>query len=311
MSIEFKCPNIAYDPNTQKRARCGKKLRAPLDKAGSTVTCPACQQPLTIPAAPKPSASPAKKRDVMDMDFVDGATNGENSASSVAHDRIARCPKCGRPLDSKGVCRKCSYARPSMKLSEKELDGIKVKPAGCQLWLINILSEGMPIAVLTSMIHFLFVVMTVGAAALIIFTTTGLMRVALLAALLAAAFFYVALVVKCYQFLRSPHARLAWFQRPFWNLILWSCRRSQWSSNKQRLVIDKCGVPVTDEELDKIENLKDAGVLDLEGSLVTDDAFRFFYRMDRLQCLVLRDTDVSHAAVFRLQQTKPKLWIWY
>ena len=77
------------------------------------------------------------------------------------------------------------------------------------------------------------------------------------------------------------------------------------------MIIDKRGVPVTDEELDKIEDLKDVGVLDLQGTLVTDDAFRFFYRMDRLQCLVLRDTDVSHEAVFRLQQTKPKLWIWY
>ena len=184
-----------------------------------------------------------------------------------------------------------------MKLSEKELDNIKVKPAGCQLWLINILSEGMPVAVITSLIHFLFVILTVGGAALIIFSTTGLVRVALFAALLAAAFFYIALVVKSYQFLRSPHARLAWFQRPIWNLILWSCRSREWASNVERNIIDKRGVPVTDDDLDKIENLKDVGVLDLEGTLVTDDAFRFFYRMDRLQCLVLRDTDVSHENV--------------
>lgn len=310
MSIEFKCSNITYDSNTKKRARCGKKLRAPIDKAGSTVTCPACQQPLTIPDAPKSDAKLLKKRDVMEMDFDDGS-GGITSAKSVAHDRIDRCRKCGRPLDSKGICHKCNYAKPSMKLSEKELDSIKVKPAGCQLWLIKILSEGMPIVVLTSLIHFLFVILTVGGAALIIFSTVGLVRVALFAVLLAAAFFYIALVVKCYQFLRSPHAQLAWFQRPFWNFILWSCRRRQWASNQERIVIDKRGIPVTDEELDKIEDLKDVGVLDLEGTLVTDDAFRFFYRMDRLQCLVLKDTDVSHSAVFRLQQTKPKLWIWY
>jgi len=198
-----------------------------------------------------------------------------------------------------------------MKLTQKDLDNIKVKPAGCQLWLIKILSEGMPVAVLTSLIHFLFAVLTVGGAALIVFSTAGLVRVALFAGLLAGAFFYVALVVKSYQFLRSPYAKLAWFQRPFWNFILWWCRRSQWASNVERTVIDKRGVPVTDEDLDKIEGLKDAGVLDLAGTLVTDDAFRFFYRMDRLQCLVLKDTDVSHESVFRLQQTKTKLWIWY
>lgn len=310
MSIEFKCNNITYDPSTNKRARCGKKLRAPLERGGATVTCPACQQPLTIPDAPKVPAASVKKRDVMEMEF-DAGNAAESPTNSVTHDRIDRCRKCGRPLDSKGVCRRCNYTKPSMKLAEKELDSIKVKPAGCQLWLIKILSEGMPIAVLTSLLHFLFVVLTVGGAALIIFSSGGLVRVALLAALLAAAFFYIALVVKCYQFLRSPHAKLAWFQRPFWNFVLWSCRRRDWASNIQRTVIDKRGVPVTDEELDKIENLKDAGVLDLEGTLVTDDAFRFFYRMDRLQCLVLRDTDVTHESVFRLQQTKPNLWIWY
>ncbi len=310
MSIEFKCSNITYDATTNKRARCGKKLRAPLERAGATVTCPACQQPLTIPAAPKSPVASVKKRDLMEMEFDDGSETA-SSTNPIPYDRTERCRKCGRPLDSKGICHRCNYAKPSMKLTEKELGNIKVKPAGFQLWLINILSEGMPIAVLTSMLHFLFVVLAVGGAALIIFSTSGLVRVALCAALLAMAFFYVALVVKCYQFLRSPHAKLAWFQRPFWNFILWSCRQRQWASNAQRSIVDKRGVPVTDEDLDKIEGLKDAAVLDLEGTLITDDAFRFFYRMDRLQCLVLRDTDVSHENVFRLQQTKPKLWIWY
>ena len=305
MSIVFQCPNVAYDPTTQKRSRCGKKLRAPDDKAGTTVTCPACQQPTTIPAADNAT----KKKDVMELEFED---NGQsNKANVVAHDRIARCRKCGRPLDSKGICHKCNYAQPNLKLAEKELDGIKVKPAGFQLWLIKTLSEGLPIVVLTSMIHFLFVVMSVGAAALIFFAAAGLIRVALFAALFAAVFLYVALVYKSYDLMRNPHARLAWFQRPFWNAILWIARRTDWSSNRERIVIDKRGVPLTDDEIDSIDDLKDVAVLDLEGTLITDDAFRFFYRMDRLQCLVLRGTDVSHASVFRLQQTKPKLWIWY
>jgi len=305
MSIEFKCPNIAYDAQTQKRSRCGKKLRAPLEKAGLTVTCPSCNQSLTIPLAPDSK----KKTNVMDLDFEDEDVSGQ--ANVVAHDRIARCRKCGRPLDSKGVCHKCNYAQPNLKLSEKELDGIKVKPAGFQLWLISILSEGMPVVVLTSMIHFLFAVMSLGAGALIFFASTGLTRVALFVALLAVIFFYVALVYKCYELTRNPHARIAWFQRPFWNFVLWIARFNKWSSNKDRLVIDKRGVPLTDEELDKIEDLKEVAVLDLQGTLITDDAFRYFYRMDRLQCLVLRDTEVSHASVFRLQQTKPRVWIWY
>ena len=169
----------------------------------------------------------------------------------------------------------------------------------------------MPVAVITSMIHFLFAIMSVGAAALIFFAATGLIRVALFAAFLAAVFFYVALVYKSYDLMRNPHARLAWFQRPFWNTILWIARQNNWSSNRDRTIIDKRGEPITDEEIDKIDNLKDVAVLDLSGTLITDEAFRFFYRMDRLQCLVLKDTDVTHSSVFRLQQTKPKLWIWY
>lgn len=307
MSIEFKCANITYDSKTKQRSRCGKKLRAPLDKAGAKVTCPACQQPLTIPEAPK---SVIKKPDLMEVDFDDGALPG-TTASSVTHDRVNRCRKCGRPLDSKGICHRCNYAKPSMKLSQSALEEIKIKPVGFQLWLINIISEGMPVAVLTSLIHFLFVLLTVASGALILFSSAGLVRVALFAVVAAASFFYIALVVKSYQFLRTPHAKLAWFQRPFWDFVLWTCRRRQWASNIQRSIIDKRGQQVTDDDLDKIENLKDAGVLDLEGTLVTDDAFRFFYRMDRLQCLVLRNTEVTHESVFRLQQTKPKLWIWY
>ena len=310
MRIKFTCSNTTYNASTNQRARCGKKLNAPSEKSGATVTCPACQQTLIIPDVRESSIRSLKKRDVMEIDF-EGAPAGETSGSSVTHDRVQRCRKCGRAFDGKGVCHTCNYANPNMRLSEEEVGRIKVKPVGCQLWLMKILSEGMPIAVLTSLLHFSFVVLTVGAATLVFVSTSGLVMIALLAILLAAAFFYIATVVKCYQFLRTPHAQLAWFQRPFWNLILWTCRQRQWASDNQRSIIDKRNVPLTDEDLNKIEDLKGAGVLDLEGTLITDGAFRFFYRMDRLQCLVLRNTNISHENVFRLQQSKPKLWIWY
>lgn len=316
MSIVFRCPNQCYDPATGVSQRCGKKIRVADGQAGVTAKCPACKQPLLIPR-PQSAADqrPVKKTDarpadVMELDFENDA-DSQQSASVVAHDRTARCRQCGRPIDRKGVCVKCGYVEPSLKLAAKDVAGIKVKPAGFQLWMINILSEGMPVVVLTSMIHFLFAVVSIGAAALIVISAQGLSRVAILGALLAGVFFYVALVYKSYDFLRNPHARLAWFQRPFWNLILWWARKQKWDAGANRIVIDKRDLTLTDEDLDKVENLKNVSVLDLEGTQITDDAFRFFYRMDQLQCLVLRNTDVSHANVFRLQQTKPKLWIWY
>lgn len=306
MPITFQCPNILYDQATQKRKRCGKKLRAPDDQSGITVKCPQCKHPLTIPS----NSPPVAKTDVMDLDF-DNDASAHHGRNEIAHDRILRCRKCGRPIDNRGVCVKCNYAHPNLKLAAKEIDDIKVKPAGFQLWMINILSEGMPVVVLTSMVHFLFAVLAVGAAALVWFSTVGLTKVAFMAALLAVVFFYVALVYKSYDLMRNPHARLAWFQRPFWDLVLYLARKRNWTNQANRVVIDKRGVPLTDDELDKLQGLTEASVLDLQGTQITDDAFRFFYRLDQLQSLVLKDTDVSHAAVFKLQQTKPKIWIWY
>jgi phage FluMu protein Com len=305
MPIAFQCPNIRFDHATQSRQRCGKKLQAPDSQAGVTVKCPRCRQPLKVPSNSKTAAT----QDVMELDFDDA--NSQRSANVVTPDRTDRCRKCGRPLDQKGVCSACHYIQPSLKNAETELDSIKVRPAGFQLWLIEIISEGLPVVVLTSMLHFLFAVMSVGMAALIVFATVGLQQVAYLALLLTVVFFYVALVYKAYDLMRNPYARLAWFQRPFWDLALWFSRKRDWANEKKRLVIDKRGVPLTDADLDKTEGLANASVLDLEATLITDDAFRFFYRMERLECLVLKNTDVTHANVVRLQQAKPNLWIWY
>ncbi len=306
MSIEFNCPNIVYDFSTETQSRCNKNLIAPVDKAGSTVTCPSCKRSLTIPTPSRPF----EKEDIMEIDFGNGHSVSPQSVT-VAHDRTARCRKCGRPLDRKKVCQRCNYVAPNLGFSDKQIDAIKIKPVGFQLWLINILSQGMPIAVLASTVHFLFVVLSVGWGALILFSTEGVSRFWLLALLLTAAYFYVTLATKSYGFLRSPHARLAWFQTLFWNVILWAARSNHWASNRDRLVLDKRGAALADEDLDKMKDLKEVGVLDLEGTLITDQAFRFFYRMDRLECLVLKNTEVSHCEVFRLQQTKPKLWIWH
>jgi len=182
-----------------------------------------------------------------------------------------------------------------------------------QLWLSNVVAEGVPPGVLIAVLHCLFAAFTVAALFVVSTSMSGLMFVATFAFVLAIAFFYIATTWKTWQFRRDPHTQLAWFQRPFWDSVLWYCRKNKWadSKNPNRVVIDGRQSSMTNQELDKVKNLKAASVLDLEGTMITDEAFRYFYRIDDLQCLVLKDTAVSHEAVFRLQQARPKLWIWY
>ena len=313
MSIEFNCPNLISDPKTDKQKRCSKKLRAPDDKAGLTVTCPSCRQPLVIPATNVDDLSDGPS----DTDTDSAADQSKSAAkkNSFPGDRIARCPKCGDPLNINRECPKCKDDLPpaskKTKTAEQTLDDIQLKPAGFQRWLINILSEGLPVALFTIMGNFLFGLVAIGTGFLLYFSYSGLMLFAMLGLWLAAIFFYVAWVYKSYDLLRNPNAKLAWFQRPFWNFVLWSARRSGWKSEKSRIVIDRRNTTLSDDDLDGLEDIKYAGVLDLEGTQITDDAFRFFYRMKKLECLVLRGTDVSHHHVVLLQQAKPKLWVWH
>ena len=229
-------------------------------------------------------------------------------------DQANRCRKCGKKTDKRGFCQSCNYSSaPRDKVAGKPIDDIKIKTSGMQLWISNVVSEGVPPGILVVVVHCLFVAFIVAALFVVFTGTGGLMFVAATAFIGAIAFFYGATVWKLWQFRRDPYTQLAWFQRPFWDGVLWYCRKNKWvdAKNPGRFVIDQRQSSLTDQELDKLKDLKNAAVLDLEGTMITDHAFRYFYRMDDLQCLVLKDTAVSHEAVFRLQQTRPKLWVWY
>ena len=345
MPIQFQCPNISTDPTGQPRP-CGKQLRAPDSKAGKTAKCPKCGSKIKIPAAkrsgtkspPTAAAWPndadqspdiSVSQDEFDDPVLDGAARpgaidqrqpikdqhpfNPRTENFVPVDQTPRCRKCGKKTDKRGYCSKCNYASVARDDSDRDLSDIKIRTAGFQLWMSNIISEGVPVVLVSSMMHFLAVVFVVFGLFVVFTAATGLMFYIGIAFFAAIGFFYTAWAYKCYSFRHDPQAQLAWFQRPFWDIVLWSCRKNGWKDgkSKDRVVIDQRQTPLTDQLLDKLPGLKNAQVVDLEGTLVTDEAFRYFYRMDRLQCLVLKETEVSHEAVFRLQQAKPKVWIWY
>jgi len=350
MHVQFLCPNVLPDPSGKNRP-CGRQLRAPRNKAGRIAKCPQCGSKVKIPSRSDPQfladspAPPVPNPTTADEDplnfrfeqndfddpILDGAARpgalelspspkndgpdiNARTANFLPLDNVSRCRKCGKQTDKRGYCNSCNYSSASReKANVKPLDDIKIKSTGMQLWLSNVVAEGVPPGILVVVLHVLFAAFTAAAIFVVSTGTSGLMFVAAIAFVLAIAFFYAATAWKTRQFRRDPYTQLAWFQRPFWDGILWYCRKNNWANPKKpkRVIIDQSQSSLTDQELDKVKNLKNASVLDLEGTMVTDEAFRYFYRIDDLQCLVLKDTAVSHEAVFRLQQTRPKLWIWY
>ena len=349
MHVHFRCLNQLTDSqgNTNE---CGRALRAPRDKAGRYAKCPQCGERVKIPAASQPAIALASglkdiprspqpsddqliqlRQDDFDDPVLDGASrsgalqvansNARSTDKKPSHsqnflplDQVRRCRKCGNRTDARGFCKNCKSASPTRDRSADEpIGNIKIKASGFQLWITQIVSEGVPPAVLAVLIHILTVAFLVCAVLVIGTVTSGLWFVFTLGFVSALAFLYGGVSWKCWHFKNAPYAELAWFQRPFWDGFLWWCRQSQWSNSKgkNRVIITNHESDLNDQKLDKLKDLKDAAVLDLEGTSITDEAFRFFYRMDKLQCLVLKGTAVSHEAVFRLHQARPKLWIWY
>ena len=225
-----------------------------------------------------------------------------------------RCPKCGSLLHENGNCSACRYVEPKYESSYLPLDQIKMQPAGFQRWFCAIFNEGVSIQLIGAVLHVLLGLLAciLLLAAILVGGVGGI--VGMFVIFLCAAI-YVGLIFKGYQLTRNPRAKLAWFQKPIWNLILWFARKLNWqgydSTFKGRPIIDQRNSPIVDEKIPHLEGLNQCHVLDLEGALITDKALRHFYGLSNLHCLVLRKTKVTHEGVVRLQQANPRLWIWY
>lgn len=282
-----------------------KKVKAVVAKAAPRKTAQKKAGP-----GKRQSGAPAK-HDIMDAQFSD-----EQLESKFAGDS-SRCKKCGSPAPY-GRCSKCRYVEPRFKKMHQRLDEIKVQNSGMMLWLTKSLSDGISVATLKVIGHVCVIVPSV----LVLFLTLLLFLngytawgiVFLTFAMMVLAF-YGGIVYKAYQFTSNPRARIAWFQKPFWNFVLLLARIGKWENYDQRLtdrrVIKIKDPEFTDQELPRVSEIRNVQVLDLENTQVSDKGIAILYRLEHLQCVVLKRTHVSQDAIFRLQQTFPKLWIWY
>ena len=130
-----------------------------------------------------------------------------------------------------------------------------------------------------------------------------------------AAVIYLAFAFKSYQFLIQPGAQLAWFQKPLWNFVLNLARSKNWrdydASLSNRVVVTADDPKTGDQDIFDLPDVRRAQVLDFENTLITDAGLRSLYQLKKLECLVLRNTNVTGEEVYRFQQAFPNVWIWF
>ncbi len=317
MEIQFRCNNIAeFDSAKGRYVHCTQMLSAESQHVGLKVRCPKCKQTTTVPN--------------LSMAVV-GATNGQPAVSAVAapteeapepesrleysrFDRKVRCPKCGSLLDDDKRCTACRYAMPVVMPRQIPLAKIDVKPAGFQLWIMSIMSDGINPRVLEAAAHSLFA-MTMVLGVLAAIGLGGANFPLALAFIGIVTGFYALIVIKTKQLARKPAVPVPFYLKPFWNLILILARSMDWqrydSMLDGRKIIDVRGENFGDRELLALPDLHVCEVLDAESTDVTDHGLAHMHGLKYLRCLVLRRTHVTPEGVFRLQQAIPKCWIWY
>jgi hypothetical protein len=107
-----------------------------------------------------------------------------------------------------------------------------------------------------------------------------------------------------------PAVPLAFWQKPFWNLLLVYLRRNHWHGRPAEDIIDCRNQSIDDQQVQILPNLSKALVLDLQGTKITDAGLHSLQGLKNLRYFVVRDTQVSDEGVFRLQLELPRTWIW-
>lgn len=323
MLIEFRCGNYSrFDKETGQYVVCGQRMSASSQDAGLTVSCPRCKKECEVPIpgrqqSKKPSAEASAETIQLEQEALvtQASQSTQPRTAAPPKAKTQRCPKCGGVLDPRGACKECRWVKPRYSKAKQSLDEMKMEPAGMMLWFSQIMSEGVPMKLLCLAANITIPLILTGFMVFSILLVGGFFGGLMFLMFFLALLLYIGMVFKGYQFLRSGHAKLAWFQRPFWNGILAILRSRKWvgadAKTKNRNVVDFHGEAITDESLIQRPEFRSAQVLDLEGTLITDATIEQLYNLKHLQCLVVRNTKTSHLAVTRLQQSFPKLWIWH
>jgi hypothetical protein len=262
----------------------------------------------------KPTDSVSGRSDIMALDF-----KSQEVSKGLVADQQERCKKCGNLVEN-ARCVVCFFVDSKFEKLHCPLPDIEIQVAGCQRWLQQTMSEGVSvkfIALAGNLLVGAMAVMLGGISALFLMglgfgpVVGGL----LLFLTMVSTCFYLGLLFKCRQFMHKPVAQLAWFQKPFWRLLLFFARFMKWerydSALRGRRVIRIRDRMFGDNDIMEQKGIKNVQVLDIQGTNLTDRGLLNLYDLKHLQCVVLRGTKVSPEAVFRFQQTFPRLWIWY
>ncbi len=334
MPIEFRCPNVSqFDSTRGKYVQCNQLLRVSSKRAGDFIQCPKCSQDIEVPLATTPlaldpvraskmgaeggasdsvsKAGPSKKS-IMDLEF-ESETPAASLGSSAYHSAKSRCPKCGGRFSSDGICTLCNFVEPVQKAERQFAENKPAKPAGFQLWLRQLSSNGdtmtyvgLGLSIFASL--FLCILIVLG------IVSTSLSGVALAVTAAFSLVYLFSIIAATWRLAKKPEAGLGTLG-PIWNCLLVAARYLDWQKYDSRFagrkIIDLRKTPTTDSQLPAIDGLQNCQVLDLEGSAVTDAGLSQLYGHLHLRCLVLRNTEVTPTGVARLQQAIPRLWIWY
>lgn len=317
MEIQFRCNNVSrHDQSTGRHEQCGQLLQANENHAGLKVRCPKCQQMMVVPVQDEERETEKSSRFEVGDTPVQRKTNtvGTVAPGYQQFNRRVRCRKCGASLDDQGRCTACYYVAPQLRAIDTPIDQIPIQPAGFQLWLQGILSDGIGARMLATAAHSLVAIAVM--LSLLASLALGGSAAAIVGAGLAVfVAIYVYVVFQTIRLARVPAARLPLFLRPIWYFLLVAARMGKWESYdsrlKDRIVVDVRGQAFGDRDLLELDKLPVCQVLDAQGTDLTDAGLALMHGLKNLRCLVVRRTHVTREGVFRLQQAIPKCWIWY
>lgn len=323
MQVQFRC-NHPLPPQLRSGDgdRCRQVLEADENHAGLKVRCPRCRQLSVVPSREAVAANGATEdgnagHEPPGLTEVLKGRSGNRQSGEVGYhqfNRKSRCPRCGALLGPEGHCTACRYQTPKLLAAKTPLDEIPIQTAGFQLWLQQIMSDALGVKVLTLAIHgmvafAMFLILIAG-----VILGGQLLGVAI-AVVSVVGSAYALTTFQTWRMSHVPAAPIPWLARPFWWLILVCARSMDWrrydSRLRNRIVIDVREEAFGDRELLALEKLTAAEVLDAQGTTLTDGGLALLHGMKNLRCVVVRKTHVSREAVFRLQQSIPRCWIWY
>lgn len=233
-------------------------------------------------------------------------------ASAVLEGRA--CENCGDRLrvgDAK--CSRCGAPRKAVWRDDPLPDGTPPVPTGFQRWGLRLLTDGIKPVYLQ-----IFGGAIVGAISLLAVGLGALGGPATLviglviATLLGGGFAKVCM--DSMRIAREPLAKLALWQQWGWSGVRIFLQTLDWQPPGSRLPrearLSLSGKAVTDDDLLQEPLINQVRLLDLSHTKITDEGLRYLRGLQRLEYLLLLGTDVSDEAVFRLQQTIPRCWIW-